>query len=249
MANKRITDLDEKVNVIDNDWVEIVDTEDTTDSPEGSSKKAKKENIIKGLVEKTGTPSNTEIAVWDSDGVIKGDDNFTWDGNVLSIQETENTQGAAIKIGDNGRDDGTYGQGVTTAMTHRSVDFNAFGDRSIVNPTILEAKGYGSFDTSVIMQGNNPVNHLYGYQARNTWDSPTTLPTTSIFNSLTGYMAGLNVEQGTVPNAVGYLAFNINGGGTVQNQYAMYMTAQTKGTVSNWGLYSLNNNYLEKIRI
>lgn len=45
MANKRITDLTEKIILNDNDWVEIVDTEDLTGSPQGTSKKAKKSNI------------------------------------------------------------------------------------------------------------------------------------------------------------------------------------------------------------
>lgn len=46
MAEIKITQLPEKVNVIDDDWIEIVDTEDLTESPQGTSKKAKKVNIL-----------------------------------------------------------------------------------------------------------------------------------------------------------------------------------------------------------
>lgn len=45
MAEIKITQLPEKVNVKDDDWIEIVDTEDLTESPQGTSKKAKKSNI------------------------------------------------------------------------------------------------------------------------------------------------------------------------------------------------------------
>ena len=176
-----------------------------------------------------------------------GTTNFSWNGKQLSLLNTETILTPAIQIGENGRDTFSYGVGITTAMTHTSVDFNAYCDYNLINPTILEAKGYGAFDASPRLEGTNPINHFYGYQARQRWANSGTLPTTSIFNSMSGFMNGPTVEAGVVENVVGFLGNNTTGAGSVLNQYGVYIRELTKGSVSNYGIYSLNDNYLKTV--
>lgn len=45
MANDKITDLTELTNVQNSYWFYVVDTSDTTESPEGTGKKVSKENL------------------------------------------------------------------------------------------------------------------------------------------------------------------------------------------------------------
>lgn len=210
------------------DWVEL----------------AKKTDLINAT---TNNLPYKNIAVGDINNSITSDSNLTWNGNQLLLTNTESTIGPAIQVGTNGRDVTTWGQGFTTAMIHRTVDFNSFADMSILDLDALESKGYGSFDTSVKLEGNFPVNHFYGYQARLRWHSNTTLPTESIFNSMAGFMNGGVVESGNVENVVGFLGFNASGNGIIQNQYGVYLNPLTKGTVSNYGIYSLNDNYLQAV--
>lgn len=51
MANKKITDLTELTTVADGDYLAVVDVSDTTDDPDGTSKKIKKSNIFADLAE------------------------------------------------------------------------------------------------------------------------------------------------------------------------------------------------------
>lgn len=46
MANRKITDLPELTTISDGDFIAVVDVTDTTESPEGTSKKIKKENLV-----------------------------------------------------------------------------------------------------------------------------------------------------------------------------------------------------------
>lgn len=79
MANKRITDLTE-ITTLPNDGVlEVVDVSDTTDSPDGSSFKIKKQNLIKAGSEDTNANislSNILYKSYGDDTVRTGDINI-----------------------------------------------------------------------------------------------------------------------------------------------------------------------------
>lgn len=46
MANRKLTDLPELLSIANDDFLYVVDKSDTTESPEGTSKKIKKENVV-----------------------------------------------------------------------------------------------------------------------------------------------------------------------------------------------------------
>jgi len=48
MANRKLTDLPELTSVADSDLIYIVDASDTSESPEGTSKKIQKSNLVTG---------------------------------------------------------------------------------------------------------------------------------------------------------------------------------------------------------
>jgi hypothetical protein len=51
----------------------------------GAHKAVTKANLLLGVVKKTGTLANEYVAIWDSDGVIRGNTNFTWNGSTYSL--------------------------------------------------------------------------------------------------------------------------------------------------------------------
>lgn len=178
---------------------------------------------------------------------IEGDSNLTWSGTQMLLENTQSVVNPAIQIGTNGRDVSTWGQAVTSAMLLDDVNFNAFADMNLINRSTNTTDGYGSFDTSVRLIGDNPLGHYYGYQSRLRYASTASMPSGNIFNSLTSFVSYNVVEKGVVPNACGMLYYDIIGSGTVENQYGVYIKALNKGTVSNYGIYSLNNNYLKEV--
>lgn len=60
MADKRVYDVPELITPDDNDYINIIDVSDTTDSPQGSYKKIKKVNLGGGVTINDTTPSLTK---------------------------------------------------------------------------------------------------------------------------------------------------------------------------------------------
>lgn len=60
MADKRVYDVPELTTPDDNDYINIIDVSDTTDSPQGSYKKIKKVNLGGGVTINDTTPSSTQ---------------------------------------------------------------------------------------------------------------------------------------------------------------------------------------------
>lgn len=112
MANGKLTDKTELLSPANGDWLYIVDISDTSESPEGTSKKIKKENAV-----------NSNIAVLDDEyEYLSGPPDFTlpvgskvsavaWNGailrradwvltsNILSIQFIPNANDIFQPIG------------------------------------------------------------------------------------------------------------------------------------------------------
>lgn len=89
MANKRLTDLDEITEVNDNMLLHVVDPEDISQSPEGSSYKIKKSNLVSGGASSV-TPNSVVIS--DEIGNIQGADfDFYPDLTELSFLKGVNT--------------------------------------------------------------------------------------------------------------------------------------------------------------
>lgn len=63
MANRKLTVLPELTSLEDNDWCYVVDASDTTESPQGTSKKVRKSTLWDYIRTKTDARYGTVIAI------------------------------------------------------------------------------------------------------------------------------------------------------------------------------------------
>lgn len=189
MANKKITDLIEKVNVIDDDWIEIVDTEDLTESPEGSSKKAKKTNILS-------TPTLDEVCT---------QGNFTNSnigiGTILPSSELDVYGTISLNGFDGLRYDTTSGSLYAGHLAgNNQIRSNGFGYNALKSNTGLFSSGFGF---NALSNNTGTASNGFGYFALSS--------NTGSYSSGFGTEA-LTYNTGNFSSAFGHYALRYNQG-------------------------------------
>lgn len=181
------------------------------------------------------------------------DSTYRWDGstwiaqgagNVTLSQLTDSLNKKANLLGGNtfqglqkiGNENTTYGTAISISNNIDSLNRHSIDEYSILAPT-SGGEGYGVIDVSTEMAGAVGNDHFNAYQSRLNYSSNS--------NMLTGYQRGMNgflvrnsiTGTGTTV-ARGIRIDDIQGSGNATDLYGIYMEAQTKGTTSNWAIWS-----------
>lgn len=113
MANAKLTDKTELLTPADGDWLYIVDTSDTSESPQGTSKKIKKVNVASAntstvldteYIYLSGSPQfnlplNSKVSAVFWNGTILRRADWTLTVNVLTINFTPSVNDVFQPIG------------------------------------------------------------------------------------------------------------------------------------------------------
>ncbi|MBW2648597.1 MAG: hypothetical protein JRC53_02080, partial [Deltaproteobacteria bacterium] len=112
-------------------------------------------------------------------------------------------------------------------------NIHGFTDESAV--TLADAKAMNSYDARATISGVN-ADHIATFQANLRWSGSGTL----------GEYLGLTsvpvANSGIVTDLYHVRVKDCTGAGTVEDQFAFYAQAMSKGTESNWGVYIAGND-------
>ncbi|MFA5932017.1 MAG: tail fiber domain-containing protein [Candidatus Paceibacterota bacterium] len=126
----------------------------------------------------------------------------------------------------------TYGNFSVNA-TRTTIDRHAFEDWSVLNTTDTNL-GYADFDAHATLTNGLAENHFVAYQARNIFNGSANVTDRFVgfhsFPTITG--------AGTLTNVYGVKLDDITGTGAVTNDYGLYIGNVTKGSTSNYAIYS-----------
>jgi len=112
---------------------------------------------------------------------------------------------------------------------------HGFRDESTVDASV-DAGGYSAFDSKYTYNGTSAYNHMAGFQARQVYNGSNSLNEWRGFwssPSLTGTGAVTNIKNFHVLNSTN------TGGGSVANQYGVFIEGLTAGTASNYAIYTM----------
>lgn len=104
-------------------------------------------------------------------------------------------------------------------------------DETSWNYTGAGLGGYASFDSIVTATGSQTYDHLHGFQARPQYAG----------TGLMGQLAGFTAQVGTsgdVYDALGMLISDPTGTGDIENNYGLYISPMTRGSVFNYSIYA-----------
>jgi hypothetical protein len=131
--------------------------------------------------------------------------------------------------------------------TNGSVDCQVLISRSVADPTTGNGHGfsdssnvtrsgtvaYASYDTEVTISGTNSYDHFAGFQ------NAFTMGTTGTMTNYYGFVSAPTINSGTIQFATGLSVFEFQGaGGTVENNFGVYVKPLSKGTLANWAIYT-----------
>jgi len=107
---------------------------------------------------------------------------------------------------------------------------HAFSDSSPITRT--GGIAYNSFDGRVSFSGTSNYDHYAAFQSSPTYGSSGTL--TNLYN----FVSIPYCNSGTVTNSFGSYTFNPGGSGSITNNYGLYIQPLTRGTSSNYAIYT-----------
>lgn len=108
-------------------------------------------------------------------------------------------------------------------------------DETSWNYTGAGLGGYASFDSIVTATGSQTYDHLHGFQARPQYAG----------TGLMGQLAGFTAQVGTsgdVYDALGMLISDPTGTGDIENNYGLYISPMTRGSVLNYSIYAAGSS-------
>lgn len=108
-------------------------------------------------------------------------------------------------------------------------------DETSWNYTGAGLGGYASFDSIVTATGSQTYDHLHGFQARPQYAG----------TGLMGQLAGFTAQVGTsgdVYDALGMLISDPTGTGDIENNYGLYISPMTRGSVFNYSIYAAGSS-------
>lgn len=109
---------------------------------------------------------------------------------------------------------------------------HGFSDSSYVTRT--NNIGYNSYDARILLGGTTTFDHYAGFQS-----APSIAMTSGTMANYYGlYDANINFSSGTLTNDYGFYKATSAGAGTLQKIYGIYIESQTKGTVTNFAIYT-----------
>lgn len=117
-----------------------------------------------------------------------------------------------------------------------TVAWHGYADNSFANWTVTNGS-YNNFDAFGRFSSANSTDHILAAQSRNQWLGPGTL------NLFQGYRDAPFIS-GPVNFRYGLRLSNptLSGGGTLSDNYAIYIEGQTSGSNSNYGIYGPSAN-------
>ena len=95
--------------------------------------------------------------------------------------------------------------------------------------------GYASFDSIVTATGSQTYAHLHGFQGRPQYAG------TGLMGQLAGYTAQVGTS-GDVYDALGMLIYDPTGTGDIENNYGLYISPMTRGSVFNYSIYAAGSS-------
>lgn len=98
--------------------------------------------------------------------------------------------------------------------------------------TSLTTGAYASFDTAAKFTGATHYNHMHGFQCRMNFNGSDTVDSYQAFTS------NPVITSGTAGYVVGLHVYDSAGAGIIQNQIAVWIDDQTKGTSTKYAIYS-----------
>lgn len=122
------------------------------------------------------------------------------------------------------------GRGLTGSY---STGAHGVRDESSYNPSGTGLIGYSSFDAIPAMTGTVNWNHIHSYQSRIQYSGSVQVGTERGF-----YHQFTHNGSGTVLQSTGIEVVDYAGTGTVTSQVGIYIGPITRGSVSNFGIYS-----------
>lgn len=95
--------------------------------------------------------------------------------------------------------------------------------------------GYASFDSIATATGSQTYDHLHGFQGRPQYAG------TGLMGQLAGYTAQVGTS-GDVYDALGMLIYDPTGTGDIENNYGLYISPMTRGSVFNYSIYAAGSS-------
>ena len=111
---------------------------------------------------------------------------------------------------------------------------HSFRDQTVFNPTIAGIAA-ASFDSALTTAGAQNKDHIIAYQARNIHASSS-----GTLTDHTGF-GSYPVVSGTATNVKHIEVKSFSGGGTVTNEYGLYVQNLTSGATNKYAIYVANN--------
>lgn len=108
-------------------------------------------------------------------------------------------------------------------------------DETSWNYTGAGLGGYASFDSIVTATGSQSYDHLHGFQGRPQYAG------TGLMGQLAGYTAQVGTS-GDVYDALGMLISDPTGTGDIENNYGLYISPMTRGSVFNYSIYAAGSS-------
>jgi hypothetical protein len=108
-------------------------------------------------------------------------------------------------------------------------------DETSWNYTGAGLGGYASFDSIVTATGSQTYDHLHGFQGRPQYAG------TGLMGQLAGYTAQVGTS-GDVYDALGMLISDPTGTGDIENNYGLYISPMTRGSVFNYSIYAAGSS-------
>jgi len=108
-------------------------------------------------------------------------------------------------------------------------------DETSWNYTGAGLGGYASFDSIVTATGSQTYDHLHGFQGRPQYAG------TGLMGQLAGYTAQVGTS-GDVYDALGMLISDPTGTGDIENNYGLYISPMTRGSVVNYSIYAAGSS-------
>lgn len=163
--------------------------------------------------------------------------------NRVGIQTTT-TVLAPLHVGDYNQNNSVDAQILISRRVDDDVAGNGhgFSDSSYITRT--NSIGYNSYDARVLIGGNTTFDHYAAFQS-----APSIAMASGTMANYYGlYDANINFSSGTLTNDYGFYKATSAGAGTLQKIYGIYIESQTKGTMTNFAIYTAGTTLLLRRR-
>ena len=185
---------------------------------------------LPGGVQISGTPTATNLAIWDDPSSVGDDDELYW----VELDDV-------LVVGNNGRI--SRGRGfVSDKLYDPSTPYtnggHAFSDDNEI--TMNATGGYTSYDARALFSGTLDVNHHAGYQVRTAYNCTAAVDRLVGFQSLMSTDAG----AGITTQHSGFVMRNPGGSGVITNLFGIHIERLTRGGTTN-ALIRLGGSYAD----